>query len=93
MEEARSELEEAKKEAETEKKQISEQATKHVGDLKNEMTQMTTQEDQGAESRRMEKQKVKERIKDAIWSTIPNAGTTDSYVKTSSLKAMMKVVA
>ena len=38
MEEARSELEEAKKEAETEKKQISEQATRHVGDLKNEMT-------------------------------------------------------
>ena len=93
MEEARSELEEAKKEAETEKKQISEQATKHVDDLKNEMTQMTAQEDQGAESRRTEKQKVKERIKDAIWSTIPNAGTTDSYVKTSSLKAMMKVVA
>ena len=93
MEEARSEMEEAKKEAETKKKQISEQATKHVEDLKNEMTQMTAQEDQEAESKRTEKQKVKERIKDAIWSTIPNAGTTDSYVKTSSLKAMMKVVA
>ena len=47
MEEARSELEEAKKEAETEKKQISEQATKHVDNLKKEMTQMTTQEDRG----------------------------------------------
>ena len=53
MEEARSELEEAKKEAETEKKQISEQATKHVDNLKNEMTQLIAQEDQGAESRRV----------------------------------------
>ena len=93
MEEARSELEEAKKKVEAEKKQISEQATKHVEDLKREMTQMAAQEDEEAESRRVEREKEKERIKEAIMSAIPKTATTESYVKTSSLKAMMKVVA